>query len=116
MPEIIQGVILSVNQTTVDGVATSGRALHAVRAVIHKEIVTGATHSDAGVLKDPLVVNWRDVGGTIPVDINTVGIPPRTTTKVCTCTGTSVSPIIIGSQNIEGPWRSIIPQEVRNAD
>ena len=41
IPEIIQGVIPLVIQTTTDGVATSGRALHAVHAVLHKEIVTG---------------------------------------------------------------------------
>ena len=43
IPAIIQGVIPPVKQTTADGVATSGRVLHAVRAVLHKEIVTVAT-------------------------------------------------------------------------
>ena len=52
----------------------------------------------------------------IPVDKNTVGIPPRTTTQVWTGTVTSFPPISIGSQNIEGPRRSIIPQEVRNIE
>ena len=37
---IIQGVILSFNQTIMDGIATSGRALYAVRAVLQREIVT----------------------------------------------------------------------------
>ena len=83
IPAIIQGVILTVSQTTADGVATSGRALHAVRAVIHKEILTGTMCRAAGVLKDPLVVNWRDTGGTISVDRNTVGIMTfRTDRKV----------------------------------
>ena len=113
---IIQGVIPPVNQTTMDGVATSGRDLNAVREVLHKDIFMGASRSAAGVLKDPQVVNWKDTGGTIPVDRSTVRIPPRNTTQVWTGTGTSVSPIIIGLQNIEGPMRPIIPQEVRNFD
>ena len=50
----------------------------------------------------------------IQVDINTFGIPPRTTTQVRIGTGPSVPLISIGSQNIEGPRRSIIPQEARN--
>ena len=97
-----------------DGVATSGRDLHAVRAILHKEIVKGETHSTAGVLKDPPVVNWKDKIGTIPVDRNTFEIPPRTNTQVCTGTGPSIPPISIGGQKIEVPRRSIIPQEVRN--
>ena len=67
IPEIIQGVIPPVNQTTAYGVATNGWSLHAVHAVIHKKIVTGATRSAAGVLKDPLVVNWKDSSRNIPV-------------------------------------------------
>ena len=82
IPEIIPVVILPMNQTAAYGVATSRRALHVVHAVLHKEIVTGATCSAAGVLKDPSVVNWKDTGGTIPVDTNTFGIPPITTTQV----------------------------------
>ena len=74
------------------------------------------THSSAGVLKDPLLVNWKDTGKTIPVDRKTVGIPPRTTTQVRTGTGPSVSPISIGNPEIEDPRRSIIPQEVRNTE
>ena len=109
IPAIIQGVIQSVNQKTADGVATSGWNLHAVRAVLHKEIVTGATRSAAGVLKYPPVVNWKGASGTIPVDRKTVEMPPRTAIQVWTDTGTSVLPISIGSKNIEGPRRSIIP-------
>ena len=116
IPVIILGVIPLVNQTTADEFATSRRDLHAVHAVLHKEITTVATRSAAGVLKDPPVVNWKDTGGTIPVDINTSGIPPRTTTQVRTGAGPSVPPISIGSQKIEGSRRSIILQEVRNAN
>ena len=116
IPVIIQGVIPLFSQTTVDGVATSGRSLHAVRAVTHKDIIIGATCSTAGVLKDPLVVNWKDTSGKILVDRNTAVIPPRTTTQVQTGTGTSVHPIIIGRQKIEGPRPSIIPQEVRDTE
>ena len=93
-----------------DGVATGGRDLHAVCAVLRKEIVSGATRSTAGVLKDPPVENWKDTGGAIPVDRNTVGIPPRTTTQVHTGTGPSVPPISIWIHNIEGPRWSIITQ------
>ena len=75
----------------------------------------GSTCSAAGVIKDPLVVNGKEMNGTILVDRNNVGIPPQTTTQVRTGTGPSVPPISIGSQNIEGPRRSIIPQEDRNA-
>ena len=48
-----------------------------VHAVLHKDIVPGATRRTAGVLKDPPVVNWKDTGGKIPFDINTVGISPQ---------------------------------------
>ena len=72
IPEIIQRVIMPVNQITADGVATSGRGFYEVGAVLHNEIVTGAMRSSAGVLKDPLVENWRDKGKTIPVDRNNV--------------------------------------------
>ena len=57
---IVQGVNPPVIQTTTYGVATSIRALHEVHAVLHKEIFTGAMRSAVGVLKDRLVVNWRD--------------------------------------------------------
>ena len=116
IPAIIQVVIPPVNQTTVDGVVTSGKALYAVHAVIHKDIVTVTTCSAAGVLKDPPVENWKDTGKKIPVDRNTFGIPPRKTTQVWTGTGPSVPPISIGSYKIEVPRRSIIPHEVRNAE
>ena len=109
IPAIIQGVIPPFNQTTADGVATSGNVLHVVRLVLFKDIVTGATHSSAVVLKDRLVLNWKDTGRTIPVERNTSGIPPRTTTQVCNGTGHSVPPIRIGSQKIEGPRWYIIP-------
>ena len=116
IPVIIQDVILPVNQTSAGGVTTSVRALHAVRAVFYKDIVTVATCSAAGVLKDTPVINWKDMGETIPVDRNTVGITPRTTTQVQTGIGPSVPPSIIGSQKVEDPRQSIIPQEVRNAN
>ena len=105
---------MSANQTTVDGVEISGRDLHAVYAILHKEIFTGVTCSAAGVLKSLPMVNWKDMGETIPVDRNTFGIPPRTTTHVWTGTGTSVPPISTGRQNIDGPRQSIITEEVRN--
>ena len=114
--EIIQGVIPPVKQKTADGVAKSGRYLHAVREVLHKEIVTGATHRAAGVIKDPPVVNWKGTGGIITVDRKTVVIPTITTTQVRTGTGPSVPPISIGSQKIEGLRRSIIPQEFSNSE
>ena len=113
---IIQGINPPANQTTADGVATSGRALHTVREVLHKEIVTGTTRSAVGVIKNPPVVNWKNTGGMITADRNNVGIPPRTTTQVQTGTGPSVPPISIGRQKIEGPRRSIINQEARNAE
>ena len=62
---------------TADGFATSGRSLNVVRAILHKEIVTGATRSAVGVLKDPLVVKWKETGGNIPVDRKTIGILPE---------------------------------------
>ena len=99
-----------------DGVGTSGRELHVVRAVLHKEIVMGTTRSTVGVQKYPLVVDFKDTGGTIPVDINTVRIILRNTTQVWTSTGPSVPSIGIRIQNIEAPRRSIIPQEVRIAN
>ena len=116
IPVIIQGFIPPVNQTTADGVEKIGRDLHAVCAVLHKEVIMGATCNAAGILKDPPVLNWKDMGGTIKVDINTFGILPRTTTTVWTGTGPFSPPICIGIQKIEGPRRSIIPLEARNAN
>ena len=57
IPAIIPTFVPPVNQKTADGVATSVRVLHEVRAVLRKEIVTEAICSTAGVLKDTLVVN-----------------------------------------------------------
>ena len=61
---------------TAHGVATIGKDLHVVRAVLHKDIVTGAMHSAAGVLNDLQVVDWKDMGRMIPVERNTVKVPP----------------------------------------
>ena len=96
------------------GFLTSGRDFHVVRVIFHKEIFTGATHSAAGVLNNPLVGNWKDVGGSISQDRNTIGMPPRAITPVRIGTGPSVPQSSIGSQNIEGQRRIIIPQEVSN--
>ena len=74
---IIPDVILTDNQTTADWVARSGMDFYAVRAVLNKQIITGTVRSTVGVLKDPLVVNWKALGGTIPQDNNTVVIPPQ---------------------------------------
>ena len=87
-----------------------------VHTVLHKEIVTSATRRTAGVIKDSLVINWKDASGRIPVDKNTFGIPPITTTQFLTDTGPYALPISIGIQNIEGLRRSIIPQEASNAE
>ena len=73
-------------------------------------------HSAAGVLKDPPVVNWKDLSSPIPRDRNTFRMPPRTTTPVRNCTGPSFPPIIVRSHKIEDPRRNIIPQEIRNAE
>ena len=96
IPAIIQCIIPLVKKMTVDGVAIIGRDLHAIHTVLHKEIVTGAMCSTPGVLKYPPVVSWKDTGGMIPVDRNTVGTPPRTITQVRSGTGPSVSTIIVG--------------------
>ena len=101
---------------TMYGFAPSGRALHAVRAVLHREIVTCTRRSAASVLKDTLVVNWKDVGGLIPQDRNIIKISPRATTPVRTGTGPSAPPISIGSQKIGDPRGAIIPKEVMSAD
>ena len=95
IPAIIQGVIPTVNQTTADAFVTSRRALHAVHAFLNKEIVTDATRITVDALKDPPVKNWTDASGPIPVDKNSAGIPPRTTTQVLTGTGPSAPPISI---------------------
>ena len=116
IPAIVSTVILPVNQNTVDGVATSGRDFYTVRAVIHKDVIMGTTRSAAGVLKDPLVLNWKDASGPIPQDRNTVVMTPRATAPFRAGTGPSVPSISIGSQNIEVPRQPIIPWEVRNAE
>ena len=87
-----------------------------VCAVLHKDIVIGTVRITLRVLKYPLVVNWKDAGGKITQDRNTVGMPPSATTPVRIGTRPSVPPIIIRGQEIEIPRRSIIPQKVRNAD
>ena len=89
---IVQGVNSPVKHTTADGVTKIIGDLHAVRTVLHKEIVTDTTRSTAGVLKDPLVKTFKYASGPIPVDKNIVGIPPRTTTQVLNGTGPSAPP------------------------
>ena len=116
IPEIILVVIPPVKQTTADGVAESGGTFHAVRMIISKEVVTGVSCRAAFVFKDPPVINWKDAGGMIPQDRETIRIPPRATTPVQIGTGPSISPTSIRSQDIESPRRSIVPQEVRNSN
>ena len=67
------------------------------------------------VFKYPPVVNWKDTDGMITCERKTVGIPPRETTPVRIGTGILFSPTRMGSQDIDSPRRSIVPQEVRNA-
>ena len=49
------------------------------------------------------------------MNLQQIDWPPRATTQVLIGTVSLVSPISIRIQEIEGPRRSIIPQEVRNA-
>ena len=51
----------------------------------------------------------------IPRDGNTVGTHPRLTTPFRIGARPFVSPTSIGSQEIDIPRRSIVPQEVRNS-
>ena len=74
--DIIPVVILSINQTTTDGVAASGGTLHAVRMILLKETVTDAAHSAAHIFKDPPVVNWKETDGIIPWGGNCLETPP----------------------------------------
>ena len=97
-------------------VATSGRDLHAVCAVLRKKIVMGAARSTARVFKNPPVVNWKDTDGTIPRDRNTVVMPTIATALIRISTGPSIPQIKIRNQEIEGPRRSIIHQEDRNSE
>ena len=90
--------------------------MHAVSTVLSEEIVTGTAPSAARVFKDPPVVNWKDTVGETPQYRNTVGITPRYTTAVWIGTGPYVPPIGIRSQEIDGPRRSIVPQELSNAE
>ena len=108
IPAIIQGVTPPVNQTTADGVTTSRGSLHAERAVLQKEIFTGARRSNAGVLKDPLVKTWKDASGKIPVDKNTVLIRPVTNTQVLTGNGPSVPPVIGSDRKRENLVRLVM--------
>ena len=116
IPEIIPVVIPPVNQTTTDGVAASGRDLHAVHRVLSKDIVVGVSRSAARIFEGPPVVNLKDTGETTPREKSTVGITPRATTPVRVGTGPLVSPTRMGSQDIGGPRRFIVPQEVSNTD
>ena len=113
IPEIIQGIIPPVHQVTADGVLTCGGALHAVHMVLSKEIVMGAVPSTARVFKDLPVVNWDFESRPIPIDMNTVVLSPRSTTKVLTGTGTSAPPICIKSQEIVSPRGSTRTQEFK---
>ena len=51
----------------------------------------------------------------IPIDMNTIGVPPRATTQVLTGTGISGPPIRIRGQEVGSPRGSIGPQKARNA-
>ena len=86
-----------------------------VHTVLSEEIVTGTVTSAARVFEEPPVVNCKVARRPIPIDMNTVGVSPRATTKVLTGTGTSAPPIRIRSQEIGSPRGSIGPQKFRNA-
>ena len=60
IPYIIPVIILSVNQTNVDGVAASGGTLHAVHTILSKEIFADAARGAAHVFK-------RSYGGILEV-------------------------------------------------
>ena len=106
---IIQCVIPPVHQATVDGGLTYRGYLHVVRTVLSEEIVTGAAPSAAHVFEDPPLVNWKVASTSIPIDMNTVGLSPRSTTQVLTGTGTSAPPIHIRIQEVGSPRGSIGP-------
>ena len=76
IPEITAGVIPPINNITADGVKASGRTLHAQHTIILKEITMDAARSAARFFKDPLMVNWKDMDGTISRDRNDVGTSP----------------------------------------
>ena len=96
-------------------VSTCGGDLHEVHTVLLEEIITGAATSAALVFKYPPVVIWKVASKPIPIDMNTAGVSPRSTTQVLTSTGTSTPPIRIRSQDIGIPGVSIGPQKFRNA-
>ena len=115
IPAIIQGVTPPVHQATADGVSTCGGDLYVLLTVILEEIVTCAAPSAAHVFEDPMLVNWKVASRSIPIDMNTVGVSPISTTQVLIGNGTSVPPTRIRSQETVSPRGSIGPQEVRNA-
>ena len=85
-----------------------------VHTVILEEIVTGALPSAAHVIKYPPLINYKVTHRLISIDMNTVGVSPRSTNQVLTGSGTSAPPIRIRSQEIGSPRGSIGTQKVRN--
>ena len=114
IPEIIPVIVLPIDLTTAHGVAASGGTLHACHTILLKEIVTDAACSAEHVFKYPTVVNWKDIGGSIPWEGKTSGTPLRFNTPVRIGDGPSVSPTRIEIQKIVSPSRYIGTQEVRN--
>ena len=115
IPAIIQGVIPLVHEATADGVSTCGGDFHAVRRVLSEEIIAGSAPSTARVFKDPTLVNWKVTIRPIPIDMNTVGVTPRSTNLIRIGTGTSASLIQLRRQDIDSPRVSVGTQKSRNS-
>ena len=114
IPDIIPGVILSIDQPNMHGIAAGERTFHVCPTILPKERITDAALSAAHVFKCPPVVNWIDTDRTISLDGNTVGMTLRLSTPVCIGVGLSFSPINMWIQ-LAVKGGSIGPQEVRDA-
>ena len=81
-----------------------------------KDIVTDAARSGVKILQTPREVSQTVRDGFVPRDINAAIATARLTLRRPNFISTSESPTQTGTKYIVSPRRSIIPQEVKNAE
>ena len=107
-------IIPPIDPRIANGVVAGRRTTQARQTIASKVIITDAARSGAHVFQNPTEVSRTDTDGTILWDGNTPISFPRLTSPFLIGVGTTVSPIITGSQDIISPKEPTSSVEVRN--
>ena len=108
-------IILPIDPRISDGVVAGRGTTHVLHTPASKMIITDAARSGARVFRTPGCVSWTYKDGTTPRNSNTSISSPRLNFPVLIVGGTTVSPTIVGCQDIGVPKGPPGPVEVRNA-